>query len=671
MKKLFILASVFLAVVITGCTKDEKWNENPDNAIRFSTTAERQTRATVTDNTKIKSASIGLFAYHTGSTPWQSYTLTTPNFMSNQEIKYTEQEWTYSPVKYWPNTGGDKVSFFGYWPYDVSTTVSSGALPVLQFTQEVEDAGKMKDFLVSILLDKEKQSGKVVLPFNHVLTRLNFSAKIDRNLGGDNATTGIFIKGLRILGTADYIPSGYTSANASGVNSDSRFFKKANYTLKKDGSNGWGNHSEAVTQPLDLTPIANISSQTFGEYTSQSVALSGSGSTVPLLKSNEYVFLIPPYGKEGIKATTDVRIQLDYEIVTKDDKLTPKYSITKTSATISLPVGTLIEGKAYNFIFTIGLTQIDVDGKVAPWEDESEQDATSAKAETNNDTGIIAAWESLNTAKKKNPNNNHFTIYVEDKAASSYNLSAAQVDDFVEGDKIELKFTQGSGSQASVLLPTDWMKNENKLIKSSKDYIEVNGVKVAKGNLVANGSNGAQIGKPTDVGLYFQFGSLIGWSTTGNATIAIKPVGYTGTTAWNNSWAGDPSNKNIASGTGDPCKYYLGDTWRLPTKEEFKTIMSGVNDNTVWGSVNKWSWLVSGASGASGALHDSGLFYPASGYRSGGSGGLGNVGSSGSYWSASPDGSTSGYSLYFSSGIVSPQLAFYRVDGFPVRCVQE
>ena len=47
----------------------------------------------------------------------------------------------------------------------------------------------------------------------------------------------------------------------------------------------------------------------------------------------------------------------------------------------------------------------------------------------------------------------------------------------------------------------------------SSDYVVIGGVKWAKGNLIGVNNRECKIGNPTDFGLYFQFGSLIGWKS--------------------------------------------------------------------------------------------------------------------------------------------------------------
>ena len=51
--------------------------------------------------------------------------------MYNQKVAYSASEWGYTPVKYWPNTEGDKISFFAYAPY-VDESAAGGSTPSFQ-----------------------------------------------------------------------------------------------------------------------------------------------------------------------------------------------------------------------------------------------------------------------------------------------------------------------------------------------------------------------------------------------------------------------------------------------------------------------------------------------------------------------------------------------------------
>lgn len=204
---------------------------------------------------------------------------------------------------------------------------------------------------------------------------------------------------------------------------------------------------------------------------------------------------------------------------------------------------------------------------------------------------------------------------------------------------------------------------------TASEYIEVNGIKVAVGNLVADGAHGAKIGKDTDGGLYFQFGSLVGWSGSANAdgtgrgknndvelSAVVTPEGYTAT-GWNLSWTGDPTTDTPSAGTGDPCRYYLKGNWRLPTKAECETFIPEYS--------NGWSWDDSSKS----ATHTSGLKIPASGMRFAG-GNLFGVDVESVYWSGSISDDENGYSYGFTNEEVKGGTSSTRGIGGTVRCVQ-
>lgn len=206
---------------------------------------------------------------------------------------------------------------------------------------------------------------------------------------------------------------------------------------------------------------------------------------------------------------------------------------------------------------------------------------------------------------------------------------------------------------------------------SAPYYFEVNGVKVATGNLIADGSNDAKIGEPTDGGLFFQFGSLVGWSSTGSAAvIAVKPTKFNGGIAWADSkkiWRGRTDvpftladSDEEKAGVGDPCQYYLKGTWRLPRKEELMKLFK----NSAYPVPGPWAWA------GSSILHTSGTVFSAAGRRQSSNGTLAYVGGDGYYWSAS-SATEGGYHLFFYNTYGSPNSLRARTYGFPVRCVQD
>ena len=207
------------------------------------------------------------------------------------------------------------------------------------------------------------------------------------------------------------------------------------------------------------------------------------------------------------------------------------------------------------------------------------------------------------------------------------------------------------------------------------NFIEIGNLKWATGNLVANGEHGAKIGAPTDYGLYFQFGSLVGWSggangdgtgtsTDGSIAVAkITPTDYTAT-GWDSKWVGDPTATDHTTGKGDPCRYYLGSTWRLPTATEYQALFN--NTTTSWDGATGWSWNGTSRS----ATHTSGLLLPAAGGLGGGE--QTGSGVAGAYWSSSLTGKDTGvFYMIFMEQVLNPRVPTAQTNGWSVRCVKD
>ena len=115
---------------MTSCSTDDNSiidvpTEN--SAVLFNTSIEKetQTRATSLDDAALKTEGFGVLAYYTQNSAWSAAASTaTPNFMHNQKVSWSTANsmWNYSPIRYWPNNTNDKVSFFGYAPYEDSPT---------------------------------------------------------------------------------------------------------------------------------------------------------------------------------------------------------------------------------------------------------------------------------------------------------------------------------------------------------------------------------------------------------------------------------------------------------------------------------------------------------------------------------------------------------------------
>lgn len=459
MKTYHLLATAAM-LVLAGCSKNEITEISPDAnpPIAFDIYTGAQTKGTVTDNeagtTGIKNATgFGVLAYYTGQTPWSTTGI--PNFMWNQQVTYSNSAWSYTPVKYWPNTDGDKISFFAYAPY--SATPSGGSptngimlptnadatKPTITFTIN-NNPTNMVDLVAGFQKDQQKQTSKVNFVLKHLLSRAEFTAKLDASISSTNQTH-VFITGMRILGTE---ASG-AGGNAVVANSNSKFYNKATY----DWSAGiWvyaaPNAPTKQTTPYSINNVLNLvpKAGVVSGYSTNAVEVQQDGTETTLFKNTQYLFLIPPTDAEsittdgGITASSDVRIQVDYDIVTVDSKINGGFTKTSTTATVSLPKGTLKRSKAYKYILTIGLEEVKVTAEVTDWAEADKVYVPSVDVTETTAAAVGTAITSLNTIKASNPNCDYFVVNIPGGASGAWNLTAT-TSNFNSGDQIDLKFS--------------------------------------------------------------------------------------------------------------------------------------------------------------------------------------------------------------------------------------
>lgn len=124
---------------------------------------------------------VWVFGYHIPN--GSSIDQTPPNFMYKQSLKYlkpTESAgtWNYSPIKYWPNNPGDRLSFYGYFPNTENISISGNTVagpPTLTYTfGDLDNAAT--DYLYAEALNCEKPATEenTLLVFKHLLGKIQF-----------------------------------------------------------------------------------------------------------------------------------------------------------------------------------------------------------------------------------------------------------------------------------------------------------------------------------------------------------------------------------------------------------------------------------------------------------------------------------------------------------------
>lgn len=133
-----------------------------------------------------------------------------------------------------------------------------------------------------------------------------------------------------------------------------------------------------------------------------------------------------------------------------------------------------------------------------------------------------------------------------------------------------------------------------------------------------------------------------------------SPYNWFGSTSYFNLWDANCTFTGYSDNTTvktvyDPCP----PGFKIPNGNTF----TGFNDSNGGSWSYGYTW--------------SGIFFPASGFRSYDDGALSSVGSFGCYWSSAASSQDRAYSLNFGSGGVGPQSSGSRASGFSVRPVAE
>lgn len=255
MKKIIFLAAVAAAMILGSCTRTEivENKAQGDAAVEFGTYTTQATRGNgqvvTTDN--LNAEDFGVWGFYTSQETWGEYLADTftpaapyenkyPRYMWNQYVDWEAGAATYTPVKYWPNTLNDKVSFFAYSPFQEQTDAvlekgivlsktNDAGWPFMDFTIDSLPQ-RMEDLLYADnLCDQVKQTTKIKFVFEHALTRVNLQARLDKDLvamyANGKGDTYVVITSIDILGTGvnDRYPE-QVAANAG-----SRFIKTARF----------------------------------------------------------------------------------------------------------------------------------------------------------------------------------------------------------------------------------------------------------------------------------------------------------------------------------------------------------------------------------------------------------------------------------------------------------
>lgn len=403
------------ALLMAGCSQNEVTEVSPDAhpQVGFSVYTGVPTRGVEVSTESMKDdptaadkyGGFGIMGYFTGQQTFEQAKATaTPSFMHNQMVEWDATAnsgsgaWVYSPVKYWPNRPGDKISFFAYAPYEsdwengskagiVLSSATQAGIPYIDFTlKDKDNLKKMVDLVVADKRDMTytaQNGGKVSFSFEHTLSRVAFQAKLGDGLFNDMDGTKsfVYITHMWIVGK-DHSASGSNLSlldAAAPANAGSKFYTKAKWSELH-----W-NYANATIAAGDfsLDNILNFdagiteSNPTTGHSgTIKGIKISKSSQTTPvsLFPDKQYLYLIPiaddtDSGRSNGCAKGDIKFGFHYDIVTQDQTNANQYVASHAEAVIEIPAGHMKRKQSYLYTLKINLREITIEAaEVKPWD---------------------------------------------------------------------------------------------------------------------------------------------------------------------------------------------------------------------------------------------------------------------------------------------------------------
>ncbi len=431
MKKNIINSMFGLAVaslMLTACSNaEDAVTGSPtapidDNAISFGAYMNRTTTrggyAGELTTAQLQDAAVkgfGVMAYYTDNQPYTPNAI--PNFMYNQQVTFTDPNWVYSPLKYWPNETGataqstslDRLSFFAYAPYVEVDPVTGYAKTdadygIVGMTRSAENGNPKVRYYASFdpakrvdlcwarpSLDAIKPDvvSPVEFNFKHALASLNIQIdalfdELAQSTGNLDNNTRIWVRSVTFEGLAI---KGELNLNNRGNNPEWNDLYSNGlligepvtiYDGQRDGREGFAEMPNE--NPIAINPIL-VQSDIYDFDTNDDVVTTTAGVTttaVNLFDHNDAdapIFVIP--------TGEPLRITIVYDVETVDWNLTSSFlsdNVTNGSSienTITKVVEdgpnspiTLKAGKKYTINLHLGMTSVKFDvTEVKDWED--------------------------------------------------------------------------------------------------------------------------------------------------------------------------------------------------------------------------------------------------------------------------------------------------------------
>ena len=323
MKKKFLFVALS-ALALTACVNDETIEVNPGDAVAFRATSGNATKSQIT--TTLNISDFKVWGYHQSAA---EPSVTTP-FMEDQLVQRISGVWTYSPTRFWPESG--TIDFYSVSPY------KTPGISIMKTEQIIKDytvntnISLQKDLLYAVNMGCSKaangQTG-VEVNFRHALSQIVFQAK------NTNSNIKVDIEGVKVVnvvskGTFTY-PKKTTSPNLVGTDKDTEY------------DDTWGDWYEAgVTERTGITP------------SSEEVALTTVGGGELLLLPQTLSEWVPSTGESGTGSRFLINCKI-WNVSGDDEVLLWPGKNEYSEVAIPIPADTKWkQGKKYVYTFIFG-----------------------------------------------------------------------------------------------------------------------------------------------------------------------------------------------------------------------------------------------------------------------------------------------------------------------------
>lgn len=403
MKKiLFFTVAAATVMALTGCSQSSDLTETAETsqtAISFDTyLAKTRAGATGSETTEtLKTNGFGVLAYYTAQ---DNYVLDKfiPDFMYNTKVTGTKTSWEYSPVRYWPNADGDKISFFAYAPYvdvDVTQTSSNGnatditsgivalspnnslKAPYVQYklssdftsTNSVDLLwGVKKSDNAAMNTDLKKSTNSVGFTFKHALAKWDGANFLQAKIATDDqkfdpTKTKITIESISISSSALAASGKFDLTKGTWSNQATDDKTKLSINISKDQMNpdvAEKNYSAiTITSTTDWDNIKGLST------TQSNVCKDNTISSF---------YFIP------VTTTTQASVTVTYWTRTLDPNLKNGCTNVKQTVTKDIQLPAFAANKKYTLVLSIGLNTINFSAEVSDWTSDTDNTATTTIA---------------------------------------------------------------------------------------------------------------------------------------------------------------------------------------------------------------------------------------------------------------------------------------------------